>query len=836
MSNIDSDLIRGNIDTIILKTLLDGDKYGLDIIKEVETRSNGTYELKQPTLYSCLKRLENQELISSYWLDSDIGGRRHYYKLSEKGRETLQKKQEEWMKSKFIIDNLLSNFNSDEYRLVKKDDYDRIIEGKQFAYENNLSTSAVSETTDEINEPEIVETEADDETALSVSDDETLENEGVMSDEVVEETIDFDASESEDDEDDRPVVDYSTSEGNLHRLVSQYANIEIPAEYLSESPADEPAEENDITPNKTITISLTEEVDEDDEDELYDEETEESNEYETMFDYDENTEFEDIDDENYESSIDENEEETYADSHIYYSHSYEQVTDEEDAPAVVPDKDQTVQELNALNFLRRQDDEEINTYVGDKNSYINHLNVSDTHEVVQQNIMDLGLDDDISSVDKKINEFEQATKELYNFNSSPYSDEVEDEHSQIENYGLEIDKIDKLDNLIEIAEDDYDCNCGSNSVEEIITYDEPDDDFLAELSELGRKSTSGFYNSTDRADYNDCGCSSAPVSTASAYTDYTEYDSSDASFENEETFSTSYESNFEDDSSFTSFDLNESDDDVQEIEENVYEEENHESESSYNYSDFDSIISRSANSYTEENTKYLDNNTFETFTPRYTSENYKQKLSNLSAYSKVGSSEIKTEPEESQDLVETTSTKFKDIKTLKAEFEEEGIKMKEYRRHGVSELAEKNYLLVNKINLIRSLILLFGYVFILSAVYIIMSNTSMKSMEGFSFVWFVYGFIPFIAYAGYHTVMYFINPYKKTPAKYAPRIMLFISFIITIQLLLITYCVNLQLGFYSFSQNFYNHLLWIIPTIVSFAPMVSNIIYITLFYSKNFNV
>ena len=95
MQNIGSDLIRGNIDTIILKTMLDGDKYGLDIIKEVESRSNGTYELKQPTLYSCLKRLENQELISSYWLDSDIGGRRHYYKLTEKGRDFYNKKQEQ---------------------------------------------------------------------------------------------------------------------------------------------------------------------------------------------------------------------------------------------------------------------------------------------------------------------------------------------------------------------------------------------------------------------------------------------------------------------------------------------------------------------------------------------------------------------------------------------------------------------------------------------------------------------------------------------------------------------------------------------------------------------
>ena len=42
MQHIDSDLIRGNIDTIILKTMLNEDKYGLDIIKEVGEKSSGT--------------------------------------------------------------------------------------------------------------------------------------------------------------------------------------------------------------------------------------------------------------------------------------------------------------------------------------------------------------------------------------------------------------------------------------------------------------------------------------------------------------------------------------------------------------------------------------------------------------------------------------------------------------------------------------------------------------------------------------------------------------------------------------------------------------------------
>ena len=65
--SIDSDLIRGHVDTIILKTLTTGEKYGYEIIKEIEQKSKGTYELKQPTLYSCLKRLENQGLISAFW-------------------------------------------------------------------------------------------------------------------------------------------------------------------------------------------------------------------------------------------------------------------------------------------------------------------------------------------------------------------------------------------------------------------------------------------------------------------------------------------------------------------------------------------------------------------------------------------------------------------------------------------------------------------------------------------------------------------------------------------------------------------------------------------------
>ena len=72
--NINSDLIRGHIDTIILKILLNGDNYGYEIMKAVSINSNNEYELKEPSLYTSLKRLEKQGHIISYWGDESKEG------------------------------------------------------------------------------------------------------------------------------------------------------------------------------------------------------------------------------------------------------------------------------------------------------------------------------------------------------------------------------------------------------------------------------------------------------------------------------------------------------------------------------------------------------------------------------------------------------------------------------------------------------------------------------------------------------------------------------------------------------------------------------------------
>lgn len=112
-SSISSDLIRGHINTIILRTLYDGDKYGYEIINEIEEKSKGQYSLKQPTLYSALKRLESQDYVTSYWGGASNGGRRKYFQITDKGKAVVEQNRAEWEYSRTVIDSLISERDYD---------------------------------------------------------------------------------------------------------------------------------------------------------------------------------------------------------------------------------------------------------------------------------------------------------------------------------------------------------------------------------------------------------------------------------------------------------------------------------------------------------------------------------------------------------------------------------------------------------------------------------------------------------------------------------------------------------------------------------------------------
>ena len=105
--SITSDLIRGHTDTIILAKLMEKDSYGYEINKAVYNVSNQKYELKEATLYTAFKRLEDAGCISSYWGDQSTGARRKYYTITTIGKEVYKQKLSEWLEAKTLIDALL---------------------------------------------------------------------------------------------------------------------------------------------------------------------------------------------------------------------------------------------------------------------------------------------------------------------------------------------------------------------------------------------------------------------------------------------------------------------------------------------------------------------------------------------------------------------------------------------------------------------------------------------------------------------------------------------------------------------------------------------------------
>ena len=134
---------RGSINNLLLNALLSGDKYGYEIIKEIESSTKGAIKLKQPSLYSSLRRMEEQGLITSYWQDSEIGGRRHYYKLTDKGKSYKNK-------------NLEDNFQLDDEEINHEENSQITIKNNEQALEEKNNNNITSTTTSSQQEPTYV--------------------------------------------------------------------------------------------------------------------------------------------------------------------------------------------------------------------------------------------------------------------------------------------------------------------------------------------------------------------------------------------------------------------------------------------------------------------------------------------------------------------------------------------------------------------------------------------------------------------------------------------------------------------------------------------------------
>ena len=104
---IRADVLRGHTDAVILAQLMRRDSYGYEINKTIESLSGGAFVLKEATLYTAFRRLEDSGLITSYWGDEAVGARRKYYKITAQGCEAYRQAREEWQNTVRILNALL---------------------------------------------------------------------------------------------------------------------------------------------------------------------------------------------------------------------------------------------------------------------------------------------------------------------------------------------------------------------------------------------------------------------------------------------------------------------------------------------------------------------------------------------------------------------------------------------------------------------------------------------------------------------------------------------------------------------------------------------------------
>jgi PadR family transcriptional regulator PadR len=120
---MDSRLLSGTVEMLILEVLARGDSYGYQIAQTVLGQSDGYFQLKEGSLYPALHRLERQKLLRSYWVapgtrfdaegtpedetatsegetSGGAGGgrRRKYYRLTPRGQAILKAKRDEWQR------------------------------------------------------------------------------------------------------------------------------------------------------------------------------------------------------------------------------------------------------------------------------------------------------------------------------------------------------------------------------------------------------------------------------------------------------------------------------------------------------------------------------------------------------------------------------------------------------------------------------------------------------------------------------------------------------------------------------------------------------------------
>ncbi|MDD7464279.1 MAG: PadR family transcriptional regulator [Anaerococcus sp.] len=102
---IDSQMLKGIIDGIILEIISKNQTYGYEIVEEL--KRNGFYNMTEGTVYPILKRLTRKGYLMGTFRKSEVGPKRKYYYITEKGEKKLSDFKSSYSEMTKAVDKIL---------------------------------------------------------------------------------------------------------------------------------------------------------------------------------------------------------------------------------------------------------------------------------------------------------------------------------------------------------------------------------------------------------------------------------------------------------------------------------------------------------------------------------------------------------------------------------------------------------------------------------------------------------------------------------------------------------------------------------------------------------
>src|SRR5229473_1054391 len=85
-SPLQSEMVQGTLDMLILRTLVVGPAHGQTIAHAIERGSEEVLQVEHGSLYPALHRLQNRGWIASFWGTSENNRKAKYYRLTPVGK------------------------------------------------------------------------------------------------------------------------------------------------------------------------------------------------------------------------------------------------------------------------------------------------------------------------------------------------------------------------------------------------------------------------------------------------------------------------------------------------------------------------------------------------------------------------------------------------------------------------------------------------------------------------------------------------------------------------------------------------------------------------------